>query len=49
MELATTILAIFTVVAAMGLVGVMAVQILSEARGCRNGIAVNASQGRCLH
>jgi hypothetical protein len=38
MELATTILAIFTIVAAMGLVGVIAVQILSvpqdsEARG----------------
>jgi hypothetical protein len=53
MELTTTTLAIFANVAVMGLVGVVATEIMSvledaEARGCRNGIAVNASQGRCF-
>ena len=45
---------LFAVVAALGLVGVVAVDVMlttqeAEAKGCRNGIAVNASQGRCLH
>ncbi len=49
----TTTLAIFAVVAAMGLVGVVAVEIIilsqdSEAAGCRTSIAVNASKGRCF-
>jgi Flp pilus assembly protein CpaB len=46
-------LAIFAIVAAMGLVGVVAVTITSipenaEAAGCNNGIAFNASKGRCF-
>ena len=54
MELSTTALAIFAVFAVMGLVGAAAVTIMSvpevvEARGCRTSLAVNASQGRCLH
>jgi hypothetical protein len=53
MEISTTTLAIFAVFAVMGLVGVVAVTIMSvpenvEARGCNNGIAFNASQGRCF-
>ena len=45
---------LFAVVAALGLMTVIAVDIIltaqeAEARGCRNGIAVNASQGRCLY
>jgi hypothetical protein len=53
LELTTTTLAIFAVVAAMGLIGVVAVQILSvpedaEARGCNNSVAANASKGRCI-
>jgi hypothetical protein len=60
MELpSTTTLAVFAIVAAMGLVGAVAVQVLSiaedaEARGCINpnapgggSVAFNASQGRC--
>jgi hypothetical protein len=42
-----------TTLAAMGLIGVVAVQILSvpedaEARGCNNSVAANASKGRCI-
>jgi predicted lipoprotein len=53
MEISTTTLAIFAVFAVMGLVGVVAVTILSvpedaEAAGCNNGIAFNASKGRCF-
>jgi hypothetical protein len=53
MELTTTTLAIFAVVAAMGLIGIVGVQILSvpedaEARGCNNSVAFNASKGRCF-
>ncbi|MDQ5869385.1 MAG: hypothetical protein M3530_06610 [Thermoproteota archaeon] len=60
MEIPTTTLAIFAVVAAMGLVGVVAIGIMSvpldaEAKGCANpnapgggSIAFNASKGRCL-
>ena len=47
-------LVIFAIIAALGLVTVVAVDIMftiqeAEARGCRNGVAFNASQGRCLH
>ena len=49
-----TMLTIFAIVAALGIVTVVAVEALSiaqedEARGCNNGIAINASQGRCFH
>ena len=54
MELPTTTLAIFAIVAAMGLVGVVAIAIMSvpedaEARGCKNSQAFNKSEGRCFH
>ena len=53
MEIPTTTLAIFAIVAAMGLIGVVAIAIMSvpedaEARGCNNGVAFNASKGRCF-
>ena len=56
MEMSTTTLAIFAVVAAMGLVGVAAIAVISipqeAAAGCEKGKAVsqafNASQGRCF-
>jgi hypothetical protein len=45
---------LFAVVAALGLVGVVVVDIMltaqeAEARGCHSGVAFNASRGRCLH
>jgi len=54
MEIPTTTLAIFAIVAAMGLIGVVAIAIMSvpedaEARGCKSGVPFNASQGRCFH
>jgi hypothetical protein len=53
MEISTTTMAIFAVFAVMGLVGVVAITIMSvpedaEAKGCNNGIAFDASQGRCF-
>jgi phosphoribosylaminoimidazole carboxylase (NCAIR synthetase) len=47
-------LAIFAIVTVLGLVGVITVETFLvqqevDARGCRNSIAVNASQGRCIH
>jgi hypothetical protein len=49
-----TIITIFAIVAALGLVAVVIVEVISsaqeaEARGCRTSIAINASQGRCFH
>jgi phosphopantothenoylcysteine synthetase/decarboxylase len=46
-------LVIFALVAALGLVTVIAVDIIltaqeAEARGCRTSIAFNASKGRCF-
>jgi hypothetical protein len=46
-------LAIFALIAALGLVTVVAVDIIltaqeAEAIGCKNSRAFNASQGRCL-
>jgi hypothetical protein len=53
MQLPASILPIFAIVAAMELIGAVAVEILSvpedgEARGCNNSQAFNASQGRCF-
>ena len=48
------IVVIFALVAALGLLGVIAIETVSipqhqaEARGCTNGIAFNASKGRCF-
>jgi hypothetical protein len=46
------ILMIFALIAALGLVTVVAVDIVlmqgAEAKGCRNSIAANASKGRCV-
>ena len=52
MNIESTIV-LFAVVAALGLVTVVAVDIIlttqeAEAKGCRNSVAVNASQGRCI-
>jgi hypothetical protein len=46
-------LVIFAIIAALGLVTVVAVDIMvtaqeAEAKGCRTSQAVNASKGRCL-
>jgi hypothetical protein len=47
-------LIIFAIVAALGLIGVVAVDIIliseeAEAKGCRNSVAANASKGRCVN
>jgi len=46
-------LVIIAMVAALGLLGVMAVDYFTlqkvDARGCTNGIAFNASKGRCFN
>ena len=44
---------VFALVAALGLVSVVAVDIImsaqeAEAKGCKNSVAFNASQGRCF-
>jgi hypothetical protein len=44
---------VFALVAALGLVSVVAVDIMlttqeAEAAGCKNSVAFNASQGRCF-
>ena len=50
-----TTLTIFAIVAALGLLGLIAVESITmpqqqaEARGCNRSIAFNASQGRCFH
>ena len=54
-----TTLAIFAIIAALGLIGIIAVESITmpqqqaEARGCTSGgagsLAFNASQGRCFH
>lgn len=46
-------LVIFAIIAALGLVTVVAVDIMlttqeAEAKGCRNSVAANASKGRCV-
>jgi hypothetical protein len=52
MDTQTTVV-IFAILVALGLVAIVAVDILlttqeAEAKGCRNSIAANASQGRCI-
>jgi hypothetical protein len=47
-------LVIFALVAAFGLVTVVAVDIMltaqeAEAKGCNRSVAFNASKGRCFH
>jgi hypothetical protein len=46
-------IAIFALAAALGLLGVIAVDAFTiqkvDARGCNNGVAFNASKGRCFH
>jgi multidrug efflux pump subunit AcrB len=54
MEFSNNMFAIIAMVMAMGLVGVVAIDILreiqnAEAKGCPNSIAVNASKGRCFN
>ena len=59
LELFTPTLAIFAVVAALGMIGVIGVNIIlttqqidaapPPTKGCRTSIAVNASEGRCFH
>jgi hypothetical protein len=49
----SSIIMVFAVVAALGLVSVVAVDIMlttqdAEAAGCKNGVAFNASKGRCF-
>jgi uncharacterized membrane protein len=48
-----SIIAIFALVSALGLIGVVAVETWTiqqvDASGCRTSKAVNASAGRCLH
>lgn len=49
----TMTLALISIVAAIGLIGVVAIDIVTplqdaEARGCNNGVAFNASKGRCF-
>jgi hypothetical protein len=44
----------FALITALGLVAVVAVDIMltaqeADARGCNNSVAFNASQGRCFH
>ena len=54
MQKKETTLAIIAIVAALGLLGVVVVESISipqhqaEAAGCNNGIAFNASKGRCF-
>jgi hypothetical protein len=49
-----TILAVIAIIAALGLLGVVAVETFNlsaqqaDAAGCNNGIAFNASKGRCF-
>ncbi len=46
-------IAIFALVAALGLLGVIAVDAFTiqqvDARGCHTSVAFNASKGRCFH
>ena len=48
-----TVVVLFAIAAIFGLVGLVAVDIMlttqeAEAKGCRNSVAANASQGRCI-
>jgi hypothetical protein len=49
----SSIIMVFALVAALGLVSVVAVDIMlttqeAEAKGCTSSLAVNASKGRCF-
>jgi multidrug efflux pump subunit AcrB len=56
MELPIGILGIFAIIAAMGLIGVVAIEVIliseeaeaQKPRGCNRSVAANASQGRCV-
>jgi hypothetical protein len=48
-----TTMVIFAILAAFGLITIVAVDIVldtqeAEAKGCKNSVAANASQGRCI-
>ena len=48
-----TTVVIFAILAAFGLLPIVAVDTVrttqeAEAKGCRNSVAVNASEGRCI-
>jgi hypothetical protein len=50
-----TMLAMFAIAVALGLVGVLVIETVilpqqqqAEAKGCQNSIAFNASKGRCF-
>jgi Flp pilus assembly protein CpaB len=53
MDTQTTVL-IFAILAAFGLIAIVAVDIVltaqeAEAKGCTRSVAANASQGRCVN
>ena len=53
MEIPSTILVVIAIVSVMGLIGIVAMDVVNldqfaEAKGCNNEIALNASQGRCV-
>jgi hypothetical protein len=54
MEFSNNLFAFIALVMAMGLVGVVAVDMITdlqnaEGKGCPNSVAINASQGRCFN
>jgi hypothetical protein len=59
MEITSTVLGVFAILLALGIVGVIGVNVLltiqeidavpPPTKGCRNSQAFNASQGRCFH
>jgi hypothetical protein len=59
MEITSTVLGVFAIVLALGIVSVVGVNLLlttqeidavkPPTQGCRNSVAVNTSQGRCFH
>jgi hypothetical protein len=59
MEITTSALAVFAIVSALGIIGVVGVNFIltlqeidavpPPTKGCRNSVAVNASQARCFH
>lgn len=53
MEMSFNTFTIIAIVMAIGVVGVVAVDMITnlqtaEAKGCPNSVAINASQGRCF-
>jgi hypothetical protein len=51
MEISNNMFTIIAIVMAMGLVGVVAVDVITdaEAKGCPKSVAINASQGLCFN